>query len=510
MIKLSVQHTALTKARADMLAYPVFEDVELLKRQMKYLASSDRNLASQIGASTFNGKEGETILLFPGGSSAKQLLLIGLGKLEKFAVEGLRRSSAAAAKFADHHRASSLALMEPDPGIVPTLSLGLGSSLWEDIGQAMCEGAVLSVYTFSKYITKQDTDHPRLKQISLVTENARRADSMKAGLRVARILCEATYLARDLANAPGNEIYPESLARRAVQMGRRDGVKVTVFNEKKIKQLGMGGLAAVAQGSDKPPRFIVMEYNAGNRRVPTIVLVGKGVTFDSGGISIKPSANMAEMKMDMSGAAAVIGTLQAAARLHLPFHVVGLIPATENLPGGSSLKPGDILRHYDGTTSEVDNTDAEGRLILADALGYAAQYKPDVVIDLATLTGACVVALGHVATGMMGNDQATMDRLEESGEKTYERVWQLPMFDEYEKLIKSDVADVKNVGGRWAGAITAAFFLKKFVGDYRWVHLDIAGPAILEESQGYLPKGGSGVGVRLLVHYLQHWQRDVQ
>ncbi|MBM2841424.1 MAG: Leucyl aminopeptidase, partial [Bacteroidetes bacterium] len=186
-------------------------------------------------------------------------------------------------------------------------------------------------------------------------------------------------------------------------------------------------------------------------------------------------------------------------------HIVGLVPATENLLSGSALKPGDILRHYNGNTSEVDNTDAEGRLILADALAYAARFKPDVVIDLATLTGACVVALGHFATGMMGNDQLMMDRLRESGERTYERVWQLPMFDEYEKLIKSDVADVKNVGGRWAGAITAAMFLKKFIGNYKWVHLDIAGTAIIEESLDYVPKGGSGVGVRLLIDFLQQW-----
>jgi leucyl aminopeptidase len=228
------------------------------------------------------------------------------------------------------------------------------------------------------------------------------------------------------------------------------------------------------------------------------------VTFDSGGISIKPAANMGEMKMDMSGAAAVIGTFQALADLQLPVHVVGLIPAVENMPSGTAMKPGDIVRHYNGKTSEVDNTDAEGRLILADALGYASHYKPDVVIDLATLTGACVVALGHLATGMMGNDQGAMDALKTAGEVSYERVWQLPMFDEYEKMIKSDVADVKNTGGRWGGAITAGWFLKKFIGDYKWVHLDIAGTAILEENMDYAPKGGSGVGVRLLIEFLKN------
>jgi leucyl aminopeptidase len=215
---------------------------------------------------------------------------------------------------------------------------------------------------------------------------------------------------------------------------------------------------------------------------------------------------MAEMKMDMSGAAAVIGAFEAVARLKLPVHVVGLIPAVENMPSGSSLRPGDIVRHFNGKTSEVDNTDAEGRLILADALGYAERYKPAAVIDLATLTGACVVALGHHASGMLGNDASLMKKLEAAGEATYERVWQLPLFDEYEKLIKSDVADVKNTGGRWAGTITAAMFLKKFIGSYKWVHLDIAGTAILEENGDYTQKGASGVGVRLLTEFLTRWK----
>ena len=235
----------------------------------------------------------------------------------------------------------------------------------------------------------------------------------------------------------------------------------------------------------------------------TIILVGKGVTFDTGGISLKPAAGMPEMKMDMSGAAAVIGTFQAVAELKLPIHLVGLIPSVENMPSGTAMKPGDIIRHYNGKTSEVDNTDAEGRLILADALSYASLYKPDLVIDLATLTGACVVALGNHAAGMLGNDEPTMNALKISGDATYERVCQLPLYDEYEKQIKSDVADVKNTGGRWAGTITAAWFLKKFIGDYKWVHCDIAGTAMLETPQEYIPKGGSGFGVRLLVDFLK-------
>jgi leucyl aminopeptidase len=324
-------------------------------------------------------------------------------------------------------------------------------------------------------------------------------------------VCEATCFARDLENAPGNEIYPESLAAAARSAGTRSGFSVKVLGERNIRSLGMGGLLGVARGSSRPPRLLIMEYRGRRNGQPPagggggpVVLVGKGVTFDSGGISIKPSAGMAEMKMDMSGGAVVIATMQAAARLKLPVHLIGIVPAAENLPGGSALRPGDILRHHNGMTSEVDNTDAEGRLILADALSYAGRYEPALVIDLATLTGAVVVALGHVVTGMMGNDAEAMRLLKDSGDRTYERVWELPMFEEYEALIKSDVADVKNTGGRWGGAITAAMFLRKFIGPYGWVHLDIAGTSIMEESTDYTTRGGSGVGVRLLVDFLRH------
>ncbi len=504
MIKLNTQRATLTNAKADIVVQFVSEDKGLFKQQIRNLTTAVKGIANQINTSGFAGKETETLLLYSEAVSAKHLLLVGLGLSEKLSLERLRRSSARAAKEARSHKAQSLALMVPHAESVRTLSSNDDS--WQSIGLALGEGAILSSYKFDKYISKKKVS--RLKQVSLVSDDARRIGSISKGIQLAQILCEATYSARDLENAPGNEIFPESLASYAVKSGRRYGFRTTVFNENKIKQLGMGGLLGVSQGSDKPPRFIIMEHKTNKRGAPTVVLVGKGVTFDSGGISIKPAANMAEMKMDMSGAAAVIGTMQAVAQLELPINVIGLVPTTENLLSGSAFKPGDILRHFNGMTSEVDNTDAEGRLILADALAYAAKYKPDVVIDLATLTGAVVVALGHIATGMLGNDQQTMDLLKESGERTYERVWQLPMFDEYERLIKSDVADVKNVGGRWAGAITAAMFLRKFIGDYNWIHLDIAGTAIMEESSDYIPKGGSGVGVRLLTDFLRNWKKN--
>jgi leucyl aminopeptidase len=275
-----------------------------------------------------------------------------------------------------------------------------------------------------------------------------------------------------------------------------------------MKKIGMRALLGVARGSDEPAKFIVLEYRGGMKKESPIVLVGKGLTFDSGGISIKPSENMGEMKSDMAGGAAVMGAVMAVADLELPLNVVGLVPATENLPGGSALKPGDIIQSLSGQTIEVVNTDAEGRLILADALTYAQRFKPAAVIDLATLTGACKIALGDHVIGMLGNDSALKERIRAAGELTGERVWELPLWEDYHELIKSDVADFKNTGGRAGGAITAAVFLSKFAGDAPWVHLDIAGPAWLAKDRPYAPKGATGVGVRLLVQCLRDWKSD--
>jgi leucyl aminopeptidase len=507
MVTLTAQRSTLRNTKADLVAQFIFEDSDFFKIQTAELKASLKDVSAAFQAATFKGKEQETLLLYPKGIRARMLLLVGLGKSKKVNLEKLRRASATCSKTAHASKAKSVAIMEPDAATLAKAGVDLGKNSSENVGMSLAEGAVLAVYKFDKYFSSTENKRT-LKQIIITCTDAKRSKQISRGLKLAQVVCEGTYLARDLENAPANEIYPDSLTRRVIAASRSNKSKVKVFDKKKIKQLGMGGLVGVSQGSVNPPRFIIMEHNAGKARMSTVVLVGKGVTFDSGGISIKPAGGMGEMKMDMSGAAAVIGTMHAAAQLKLPLHLVGLVPATENLLGGAAMKPGDVLRHYNGKTSEVDNTDAEGRLILADALSYASRYKPDVVIDLATLTGACVVALGHFATGMMGNNQEVMDQLKTSGERTYERVWQLPMFEEYEKLIKSSIADVKNVGGRWAGAITAAMFLKNFIGDYKWVHLDIAGTAILEEALDYVPKGGSGVGVRLLIDFLRHWKKN--
>lgn len=506
-MKLSAEKTSLKNVKTDVACAFLFEDRKLFDEKMNVLKKTLRNrIESLLDTKDFKGKEGETVVLYTDGKiAARRLMLVGLGEQKKLTLEKLRRGAAAAAKKAQSLKLRSLVIEFPD---TTTITATVKESV-QDIAQALAEGAALGLYRFDKYFTEKKEKETKVTRITLLSDDAKELKEIRRGVQFAQVIVEATCFARDLENAPSNEIYPESLAEVAQQSGKKHGFKVGAFEKKQIEKLGMGGLLAVNQGSNRPPRFIILEYGESySKSAGTIVLVGKGITFDTGGISIKPASGMSEMKMDMSGAAAVIGTVEAVARLKLLIHLVGLIPATENMPSGSAVKPGDIVRHYGGKTSEVDNTDAEGRLILADALGYAEKYKPDAVIDLATLTGACVVALGNFATGMMGNDEKLMDKLKQAGDKTYERVWPLPLYDEYEKLIKSDVADVKNVGGRWGGAITAGWFLKKFVRNYKWAHLDIAGTAILEEPQEYAPKGGSGVGVRLLVEFLRNWKKD--
>jgi leucyl aminopeptidase len=493
-MKIAFEKSSLNKNTSDVVAMFVHQDKKLFSTEV---SSIGRKLGVRVPAAElgdFVGKEGETHVLYARrGGKVRRIVLAGLGERSKLSLERYRRSSAAAAKRARSLKAGSLAMFIPPV-----------AADYQSVVSALAEGAILALYKYDKYISKKPDAPPKLLNITFCTEDAAKLKAGSQATEWAQIVCEGTYLARDLANAPGNEIYPETLAEASRLSAERCGYNATILDEREIKELSMGGVLGVSQGSIHPPRFIILEY--GDTRKSPVILVGKGVTFDSGGISIKPSAGMAEMKMDMSGAAAVIGTFEAAARLKLPVHIVGLIPSVENMPSGSSIRPGDIIRHYNGKTSEIDNTDAEGRLILADALAYAEQYKPSAVIDLATLTGAVVVALGHQASGMLGNDDALIKKLSLAGEATHERVWQLPMFDEYEKLIKSDVADVKNTGGRWAGAISGAWFLKKFIGSYKWAHLDIAGTAILEENGEYTQKGASGIGVRLLTEFLRRWK----
>jgi leucyl aminopeptidase len=380
-----------------------------------------------------------------------------------------------------------------------------------EVSQVLTEGALLGLYTLKKYKTAAENEEKdNLRDLFLLASSSTTQRALESGVQRGQILAEAVHLARDLSNSPGNEVNPSYLAKQAQQIAAHTTLRCHVLDVDSIREHQMGCLLGVAQGSEQPPAFIILEHAPNGAQEKPIVLIGKGITFDSGGISIKPAANMEDMKMDMSGGAAVLGTMQALAKLKFPRRVVGLVPASENLPNGNAVKPGDILRAMSGKTVEVINTDAEGRLILADALAYAVQeLKPACMIDLATLTGAVVVALGSQATGMMGTDKVMMDRLRAAGEYSAERVWELPLFEEYGKQIKSDFADIKNVSSnREAGSIIGGAFLKEFVGDTPWVHLDIAGTAWTRENKPYIPKGATGVGIRLLVKALEALLED--
>ncbi len=451
-----------------------------------------RQVEAALKAGNFDGDKGQQIAIYSVGIY-RVVFLIGTGDRSQLTNEKVRRASSAGIKLARSAKAKSVVISAVDSTVDQL-------SDYETV-HSIVEGAKLGHYRFDKYLT-QEKEKLGIETIIVALGNVSSSIGKKAA-RDAEILCEAVCLARDLSNAPANEIYPEVLADVASNMAKKYNIQARILDEKQIRKLKMGGLLAVNSGSTRPPRFITLEYKGNQKSRDWYAIVGKGITFDSGGISIKPASGMGEMKMDMAGAAAVIGTMQAISALRIPVNVVGIAPSTENLPSGSAYKPGDVVTTMSGITIEVDNTDAEGRIILSDGLYYAQRYMPKAIVDLATLTGACVVALGQHATGMFGTSDEVMAQLKEAGEKTYERVWQMPIYEEYEKQIKSDIADVKNVGGRWAGAITAALFLKKFVGDYPWVHLDIAGTAMLEDSTDYSPKGGSGVGVRLLTQFFK-------
>ena len=459
------------------------------------------SLIKQLLKSKEFGAEEESIIVLHGNTktNSKRIALVGLGDLKELEWDTFRKAAAKAVKSANSIGVEKMAMVFPSH---------LVSEQFDEAGlsQAITEGALLANYRFDKYQTDKKSKDSRPEELTLityVTPNER----ILQGIRSGQTVCEAVYFTRDLSNAPGNEITPKELAIRAIQMCRKHKIKCQVFDEKKLTTLKMGGILGVAKGSSEPPRMIVMEYRSPKaKNQKPITLVGKGLTFDAGGISIKPAAEMDRMKFDMCGGAAVIGAMQAIAELKLPLHVVGIVPSSENLLGSKAFKPGDILTTYSGKTVEVLNTDAEGRLILADALAYAQKYKPEAIIDLATLTGHCVIALGYAGARMMGTDEKTKKRLTAAAAFTSEKVWELPMWKEFDKQIKSHIADVKNIGGRPAGAITAAAFLKQFVGNYPWVHLDIAGTANSEEELPYTARfSATGFGVRLLVEALRKW-----
>ena len=499
-MKINVQKANWKTFKTDAVAFFQPEDKKWLESSLQYYGKNTALYAQasqMLAGGDMAGKKDEQIVLYPakGEAAAKRIILIGLGKPDTISLEQVRRAAAKAAKKAQSLKSKNLAIYLPR----------VGKKSGAEIANAATEGILLGLYKFDKFFKKEEAQ-TILESVTFLTDDgmifgSTVAEVAKAITR-AELISGATIFARDMENEPSNNKFPETLAKWAIDTGKKSGFKVTAFGPAELKKNKMVGIIAVNQGSVKEARFIIMEYKGSKEaNAQPVVLVGKGITFDTGGISLKPAPGMGDMKSDMSGAAAVIATMKAVADLKLPINVVGLVSSAENMPSGSATRPGDIITYSNGLSAEIDNTDAEGRLVLADALIWASKYKPKSVIDLATLTGACVVALGHVTTGMMGNDEAMKANLKKAGDEVYERVCELPIYEEYEELIKSDVADIKNVGGRWAGAITAALFLKRFT-DYPWIHLDIAGTARSEAATDYIPKGGTGVAVRLLTQML--------
>jgi leucyl aminopeptidase len=464
----------------------------------KPVAAVDRacgGLVSRVRKSgEFPGKARETCLLHSTtGTGPERILLVGLGPVKGFTVDGFRRAAGAAGLAARAARVGEMAAVLPEGG---------GASR-EDLAAAFVEGLTLAVYEFRRHKTGEAAeDRNPLAKVTVVEESKKGRPAVERGFAMGRLLAEAGTWARDVANTPGNEGTPTFLAARAKEIASESGMKLTVYDRAGMEKEGMGGILGVARGTEEPPKFIVLEHNPGRKDLPCYALVGKGITFDSGGISIKPAENMHEMKFDKCGGVAVLATMRAAGRMKLRLRVVGIVPATENLPSGTAYKPGDVVKTLGGRTVEILNTDAEGRMLLVDGISYAKRYEPKAIVDLATLTGACVVALGDAASGLFATDEALAKGLHQAAEESGERVWRMPLYPDYTEQIRSDVADFKNTGGRSAGACTAAALLQAHAEGTPWAHLDIAGTAWTNRDRDYLRKGATGVGPRTLVRWL--------
>ena len=494
-MRIQVRAGRLDQVRGGIQVFGAFEGERKPERLMPPSAGAHRQLQQLLAGAGFRGAANETAFL-PLGKS--WVLVVGFGKAKDFSLEKVRQFAGTAARVVRARGYTALSLP-----VLRDRVLGDAATT----AQAVVEGALLGLYRYDRL--KQVPKHEKSKHIeaiTLVVERSGDVAGAKRAVEKAEIIAEAVGLARDLINGPANLVTPTMLANEARALAKRYRLKCTVIPFAQLKRLGFGGLVGVAQGSNHPAQFIVLEYRP-TRAKATFALCGKGITFDTGGISLKPSSKMELMKYDMAGAAAVLGTVKAAAELKLPYTIIGIIAATENMPSGTAQRPGDVVKTLSGKTVEVLNTDAEGRLVLADCLHYAKRFKPDCVVDLATLTGACVVALGSEAVGLMTKNERLASLINQAGKATYERVWRLPLWDEYGPAIKSDIADLRNVTNTGeAGTITAAKFLEEFAEGLNWAHLDIAGTAWAEKDRPYIPKGAVGIGIRLLIELMEHWK----
>ncbi len=483
----------IIKTKADALIVNFFEGVEKLEGDIAAVDKAlDGAIAQLISQGEIKGKLNEITMVHSLGKlPATRVVVSGLGKQAELKINKIRGAVAETCRWLRQKGISSIATVAQGAGI--------NGINFESAAQAITEGALLGLYLFRKHITKEEDKPGEIKQLLIVSSNKAKPQ-LEAGINKGRILAEAANLARDMVNEPANYKTPSHMAEAARKLAESYGLKVNILDREQMAELGMGAFLGVAQGSEQPPKFIVLQYKGKESAELDIALAGKGITFDSGGISIKPSEKLEEMKGDMAGGAAVIAALAGIAQLKPKINVMAVVPATENLPDGKALKPGDVLTAMNGKTIEIISTDAEGRLILADALSYAKKQGAKLMIDAATLTGAVRIALGDVCTGAFSNNQELVDKVIAAGGEAGELIWQMPMYEEYKEQNKSDIADIKNVGGRLGGAITAAKFLAEFVDDIPWVHLDIAGTSLGEKERGYQVKGATGVPVRTLIN----------
>ncbi len=478
----------LKKTAVETLLVPVCEDKEIYNdTNMIKLVNSAKNIPE------FKGAKGDILSLYkPDTIKVLRVFFFGLGKLEQLDHEALRCMAGKAVKTCIEKKLTKATLAVPSARML--------AMEFKPMLQAIVEGAFLGNHVFDKYL--QEKQKAPVKQLQILVPTQRRRN-LAAFIKPIINICEGTVLARDWVSMPPNAKTPALFSRIISREASKTSLKVTILDEKALNKNGFGALLAVAAGSQNKPRLVILEYRP-KKPVRTIALVGKGVTFDSGGINLKTTSSIKDMKMDMAGAATVAATLIAAAKIKLPSRIIGAIPIVENMPSGKATRPGDIVKSYNGKTVEISNTDAEGRLILIDAISYVIQkYAPDTVIDLATLTGACIVALGEEIAGLFSPNDKLVEAIIAAGHNTNEQCWRLPLPDSYKEQLKSNFADLQNLGkARWGGAVVAALFLSEFVGDTEWAHIDMAGPAYTTKESNYCGAGGTGFGVRLLCDLL--------
>jgi len=499
-MKVIVKSGDILAEKTQLLVLPIFEKEKKTDDSIEIIDKSlDGEISFLLQNKDFTGESKKTFIISTYGKlPAKRIMLLGMGKRNKADNNVLREVFGTAALKAKELKVRRFTVYR----------------YWKQIqnhkvkaeAYVIIEGAILALYSFNKLKTGKKEKNT-VSEICLFEKIRRNVMHVRNDVRTGKVLADAANYTRDLQFEPSNEATPGYLEEEAKIIASENNLKCTILEKDELKKLGLNLILSVAKGSHEPPKLIILEYKS-SKSEDTLALVGKGITFDSGGISIKPSKDMDKMKYDMSGGAVVLGAMKAIGKIQPALNIIGIIPAAENLPGGLATKPGDVIRSYSGKTVEILNTDAEGRLILADALAYVAKnYNPDYIIDFATLTGACVVALGQHATGLMGNNRKLIERIKKASVKTGEKVWELPLWKEYSEQLKSDIADLKNIGGKYGGAITAGAFLQEFVGKIPWAHLDIAGTAYDVDKKPLFPKGPTGAGTRLILELIINWEQ---